>query len=362
MSLETDDLHCSCPDFELRGLPCKHVYAAAFFVQRRTVTETVTPDGDTVTTTVTETAAVRLTYSQNWPAYNQAQTQEKELFCRLLSDLCASVPEPVQEKGRPRVPVADALFSACFKVYSTVSSRRFMTDLRDDHRDGHVSRPWHFNTVLKVIEDPNLTDTLYALVTASAAPLRSVESTFAVDSTGFGTTLYYRHFAAKYGKEQYSHDWLKLHALVGTKTNVIAAASITDRNAHDSPQFAPLLNTGAETFNLAVVTADKAYASRANVAHVADLGGTPYIPMKSNAKAYSTQAHKAKDSMAWRWLFHLYNLHRDEFLSRYHARSNAEFHVLSDEAGIRGYAPQQDASVSGERTAVEGHPLTTSSV
>ncbi|MEX2109080.1 MAG: transposase [Gemmatimonadaceae bacterium] len=30
------------------------------------------------------------------------------------------------------------------------------------------------------------------------------------------------------------------------------------------------------------------------------------------------------DSTAWRWLWHLYNLHRDEFLARYHARSNAE--------------------------------------
>ena len=31
-------------------------------------------------TTVTETASVRVTYAQNWPAYNAAQTQEKAKF------------------------------------------------------------------------------------------------------------------------------------------------------------------------------------------------------------------------------------------------------------------------------------------
>jgi hypothetical protein len=205
------------------------------------VTET-TAAGDVrtiVTETVTETAAVRVSYPQNWPAYNRAQTAEKELFCHLLRDLCAGFPEPPQGRGRPRIPLADALFSACFKVYSTYSSRRFMTDLRNAHERGFVTRPWHFNTVLKVIEDEDVTLTLHDLIAASATPLRSVESTFAVDSTGFGTECYYRHYSAKYGHDQYSRDYLKLHALVGTKTNVIAAASVTDRDRHDSPEFAP---------------------------------------------------------------------------------------------------------------------------
>src|SRR5437868_4541713 len=98
VSLEAEAIHCSCPDFELRAKPCKHIFAAAFFVQRQTVTET-TPSGET-RTTVTETRAVRITYQQDWPKYNAAQSQEGTLFRRLLHDLCAGVPEPVQERGR----------------------------------------------------------------------------------------------------------------------------------------------------------------------------------------------------------------------------------------------------------------------
>src|SRR5437660_12014867 len=55
---------CTCPDFEERRLPCKHMFAVEFFMQRETET---TPQGETH---VTETQALRITYPQHWPAYN----------------------------------------------------------------------------------------------------------------------------------------------------------------------------------------------------------------------------------------------------------------------------------------------------
>jgi transposase len=319
VTLESGEVHCTCPDFDLRAKPCKHIFAAAFFVQRQTVTE-VNAAGET-RTTVTETAAVRVTYSQNWPAYNRAQTQEKETFCRLLRDLAASVPEPVQERGRPRMPIGEAIFSAGFKVYTGMSGRRFMTDMREAAATGYVSRPWHFNSVLGAIEDPELTPILHQLVTASAAPLGAVESTFAVDSTGFGVQAFYRHFSAKYGHDQYSQDYLKLHALIGTRTNVIAAATVTDRDAHDSPQLRPLIEAGAASFDVTRVVADKAYSSRANVDLVTSIGAEPLIPFRSSAREF---AKYSRTTPAWSRLWHLYNFKRDEFLAHYHARSNAE--------------------------------------
>jgi hypothetical protein len=81
-----------------------------------------------------------------------------------------------------------------------------MSDVRDAQSNGFVSRAWHFNSVLKVIEDATVTPSLHKLITASAAPLRSVESAFAVDSTGFGTQSFYRHYSAKYGHDQFSRN------------------------------------------------------------------------------------------------------------------------------------------------------------
>lgn len=122
---------CTCPDFELRQTKCKHLWAVEMVVRREAAM-----DG-----TVTETRAVRVTYSQDWSAYNAAQTSEKTHFCRLLRDLCATVPTPMQTgAGRRYLPMSDMLFAAAFKVYSTVSARRFMTDLREAQASGLIDK------------------------------------------------------------------------------------------------------------------------------------------------------------------------------------------------------------------------------
>src|SRR5256714_15483152 len=77
---------CTCPDFELRHARCKHIYAVEIVIEREQSTTTSTKidaDGlETTTTTVTESVKVtkRVTYSQDWTAYNTAQTNEKHLF------------------------------------------------------------------------------------------------------------------------------------------------------------------------------------------------------------------------------------------------------------------------------------------
>ena len=293
------------------------MFAVQFVLKRETVTET-TPHGD-VKTTVTETVATRVTYPQNWPAYNAAQTSEKESFCQLLRDLCNAVPDEPQGRGRPRLPIGDALFSAAFKVYSTVSARRFMTDLREAESKGLVSRAPCYNSIFNVIESETVTPIIQNLITMSALPLRAVESDFAIDSTGFGLQRFYRHFTAKYGHEQYVRDYIKVHAMIGVKTHVVTAVSVTDRDRHDITQFKPLLEKTAENFTMAEVSADKAYSSREMIAFIDDMGVSPFIPFRSNSKVKPNMK-----APAWDRLFHFYNFNRDEFLAHYHKRSNVE--------------------------------------
>ena len=120
---------------------------------------------------------VRRTYKQDWRAYNAAQTHEKERFLDLLQDLCSGITTPVIEgpkNGRPRLPIQDAIFAACFKVYSTFSGRRFMTDLRDAHAKGLISRVPHFNSIFNYLEDPALTPILREMIMESSLPLKAV--------------------------------------------------------------------------------------------------------------------------------------------------------------------------------------------
>jgi hypothetical protein len=123
---------CTCPDYELRHARCKHIYAVEYTIERERKVKTVTK-GDTTTTTVTETVTetVKLRYKQVWSAYTTAQVNEKARFLVLLYELCQGIDEPIQIMGRTRLPLRDMIFAAAYKVYSTLSSRRFMTDLRD---------------------------------------------------------------------------------------------------------------------------------------------------------------------------------------------------------------------------------------
>src|SRR4029079_11518094 len=115
---------CTCPDFELRRIHCKHIYAVEIVIKREQKTTTKkTADGVETTTTVTETVKIR--YNQMWKAYTSAQVQEKAKFLELLHALCSNVDEPIQHMGRTRLPMSDMLFAAVYKVYASVSSRRF---------------------------------------------------------------------------------------------------------------------------------------------------------------------------------------------------------------------------------------------
>ena len=44
------------------------------------------------------------TYPQDWPAYNSAQTSEKDTFMALLADLCAGIAQPERQPPPPPVP------------------------------------------------------------------------------------------------------------------------------------------------------------------------------------------------------------------------------------------------------------------
>ena len=65
---------------------------------------------------------------------------EKDRFLSLLAELCKGIDEAPQTVGRPRLPLADMIFASTFKVYSTMSGRRFMSDMRGAGGEGHLNR------------------------------------------------------------------------------------------------------------------------------------------------------------------------------------------------------------------------------
>ena len=305
-----DEPFCTCPDFEQRQERCKHVYAVEFTVQR----EDESPDASPA-----EPETVRVALGPSWTAYNLAQTNEQELFGTLLRELCATVSQPPQGKGRPRLPIADMLFAVGLKVYSTMSGRRAMTDFRNAQAGGLLSTCPSFSTAFRYMEDPTLTPVLKSLIEQSALPLKAMETDFAADASGFSTSVYDRWFDHKWGKEKKQARFLKAHIMCGVNTKIVTAVEITEANVHDSPPFPGLVAKTTENFTMSEVSADKAYLSRKNLWAIVNAGATPYIPFKINSRPEHTHG----DSL-WAKTYHYFSLYREEFLNHYHKRSNVE--------------------------------------
>jgi hypothetical protein len=122
------------------------------------------------------------------------------------------------------------VFACASKVYSTISARRFISDLSDAHEKGYLTRLPHYNSIQNYMESEELTPILHELIAIAAKPLAAVEVDFAIDSTGFTGRSYTRHYDVKYrGKDE--RQWVKLHAMTGIKTNVITACLIKGRDA-----------------------------------------------------------------------------------------------------------------------------------
>jgi len=143
-----------------------------------------------------------------------------------------------------------------------------------------------------------------------------VEADFAVDSSGFTTCHFTRWFDHKYGIVKQQHDWVKCHIMCGVKTNIVTAVEIHGRNASDSKMLPALVTTTAENFQIAEVSADKGYASRANADAIAKLGATPYISFASS--------HRGNGGGTWTKMYHYFQCRRNDSLQHYHKRSNVE--------------------------------------
>ena len=307
---------CTCPDYELREMKCKHIFAVEITRNRYLNRDGSTTETKTVT--ITETVKKpKPTYKQKWPEYNAAQTNEKDKFQLLLADLCRGIKdESPRTKGQPRLPLADAIFSAVFKVYSTVSGRRFASDLRKAESRGHIDHAPHYNSIFNYLENPAVEAILRSLITESSLPLKSVEQDFACDSTGFMTSRFIRWFDHKYGAERKEHEWVKVHIMCGVKTNVVTAVEILGKDAHDAPLLPVLTAATRLNFTMREVSADKGYTSYDNHDAVLKAGATPFIAFKNNATG--------KQGGLFEKMLHYFKFRREDFLAHYHKRSNVE--------------------------------------
>jgi transposase len=308
-----ENFKCSCPDFQNRMEARKHIYAVEIKVLKWF--DNQGNSGTEVTITK------RMTYQQDWPNYDKAQTHEKELFMKLLNDLVQNIPEKQlpTKAGRPELSMQDMVFGSALKVFTTFSLRRFMTDIKEAKDKEYIRHIPHFTFVSVYMKKAEMTPILQQLITITALPLKAVETKFAIDSTGFRTTKFNDYCREKHKTEQY-HNWVKAHICSGVSTHIITGIEVLEEHSADSLQFIPLSQRTYESgFKIEEMSADKAYSSRDNNAYIAQIGGTPFIPFRKGATGKPRGSNHV-----WRKMYNYFVFNRDEFLQHYHLRSNIE--------------------------------------
>lgn len=262
----------------------------------------------------------KLTYPQDWTAYNAAQTKEKIICEKLIIEMLDSFEhkELKPKGGRSGYSLKERLYCMFLYTYNGYSSRRCVSDFKIAVERKFLTAVPHFNTVLNYFANKSATPLLKKLVVITSLPLRFLEKDFAVDSSGFSVARFERWFNVRTQKVERKRHWKKCHVIVGTKTNIITSLKITDGTGADSPELIPLVENTGRFFDMNEVSADKAYISRNNLQLIAQMGAIPYIPFKSNARRI------AKGSPVWSRMFDYFMNNRERFLESYHKRSNVE--------------------------------------
>jgi hypothetical protein len=179
VAVANDQRSCTCPDHET-GARCKHIFAVAFM--RR---EIELPDGATVT------VEQRVTYSQDWAHYNKASREEPRWVRTYLKGLCDGIMQPPHPGRGPKPALlADIVYANTMKVYGGTSGRLAEDDFIGFAEKGLITKAPAYNTMFKYAQLPTLTPLLKVLVQEAGSVLRPVETTFAMDSSGFARPIY----------------------------------------------------------------------------------------------------------------------------------------------------------------------------
>lgn len=275
---------------------------------------------------------------RDWHLYNEAQTNECPDYFALLGGLADIVNLldldhlPRAGRGKPRCYLGTMMFCLVHKAYSMLSARRLQSQLEIAASLGYLRAPLSpcgdgghsklhipaFNTVLEYQRASWMTPILLELVTLSAAPVRRVETGFAVDGTGWSVRPYERWLDHRLESESTRQGWVKLHIASGVSTNVVVRAVVSPSSHHDNPYFRGLVAKTGEHFDVRRVMADRAYSSRLNHQQARDIGFALFVPFKSNTVAPD------EDGSAWSEAWKLFDLLPAFFYEAYHKRSNVE--------------------------------------
>ena len=198
------------------------------------------------------------------------------------------------------------------KVASQLSSRRAYKDMTE-----FMDKKYNYNGVNIFLHREDITPILRELLQRTAEPLTLIESTFAIDASGFGTYQFGDWKTEKWGGRPKQHTFVKCHIACGVMSHIITDAIITDSTVGDMNVLPTLLDGTNGQFTIREVLADAGYLSNKNYEKIASMKARGYIYFKDNVTGN-------RGCTAWKEAAKMFLKHNDEFERHYRMRKNVE--------------------------------------
>jgi transposase len=280
--VDTKAERCSCLDWSRLGghdrpHRCKHIWACIHVVKLADGCELI----------MDPTKPPKKKRPRNRKAENACRTLIPQLaphFCEQLVDGLGLRWRVPGQNGCPGIPLRDVLLTALIRAFENLTAAEAVVrvaELRDLGRIKITQVP-SYNTLLRVFADPEHMALLHKLLAGSALPLLGLESVFAIDATGFGTSVYDHHFTQKHGKGAQKriptlhHRWGQVTLVFGLETFCVPAAQVTEQ-CGESPLMPELIRrVPANGGRVKEWLGDAAYNAWYNVVAAEEIGAVPF--------------------------------------------------------------------------------------
>jgi transposase len=320
--VDTKAESCSCLDWSKLGghdrpHRCKHLWAVFYVLRLVDGSELIVEEKP------------KKKYPRNWKATNACRTLIPHLaphFFELLVDGLGLRGRVIGANGRPtEIPLRDLLLISLIRAFENLTAAEAIVQAGRYWKLGliNLTKAPSYNTLLREFARPAHMALLHRLLAGSALPLIGLEDTWAVDGTGFGTSVYDHYYKQKHGadaekRKPTKHGWAGAKIVFGVRTLVAAAAQVTEQHAGESPLMPELLrrvlaNGGRVTEWLG----DSAYLAWYNVRAVEEVGGTPFYDWRDGVTG------KTHPETIGR-LYRRFHDDQDLYWERYGKRSLAE--------------------------------------
>ena len=282
---------------------------------------------------------------KRWPRneilYNRIQENEFENFFDFVRYLSNVVCKGKKMKNN----------IACLLIwhkFPSLSARRAKSFLRVLKRFKiiNVDIPC-FKTLCNYRAEPIIGNILDELIVESSKPLAKIEHDFATDMTGIKTKLFSSWFSIRCKKKIRRRDHLNAHISIGTKTLIVTAINVENKQGKDNIIMRTHVDKTAKNFKINEWSGDGMYWAKENCRKVSEKGGKPYFKCKTGKTHWNG---KQDGCLSWKEMNQEDTENKDEYDKHYHKRSKVESANHSKKAlfGDKVYSKLKEARENEE--------------